>query len=89
MPTLTTQDNSGISGDQLFNGYTVNLTATGSCTASGNDSCTATSNSTRGNIINPVRSARLTTAGKKSIRYGRVEVTAKMPRGDWLWPAIW
>jgi beta-glucanase (GH16 family) len=21
--------------------------------------------------------------------YGRVEVRAKLPRGDWLWPAIW
>lgn len=39
--------------------------------------------------MNPVRSARLTTKGKKSIKYGRVEVTAKMPQGDWLWPAIW
>jgi beta-glucanase (GH16 family) len=40
-------------------------------------------------MIPPVRSARLTTKGKKSIRYGRVEVVAKLPRGDWLWPAIW
>ena len=29
------------------------------------------------------------TRGKKSIKYGRVEVVAKMPQGDWLWPAIW
>jgi beta-glucanase (GH16 family) len=40
-------------------------------------------------MIPPVRSARLTTKGKKSIRYGQVEVVAKMPKGDWLWPAIW
>jgi beta-glucanase (GH16 family) len=31
----------------------------------------------------------LTTKGKKSIKYGKVEVVAKMPKGDWLWPAIW
>ena len=24
-----------------------------------------------------------------SIAYGKVEVRAKLPRGDWLWPAIW
>ncbi|ODQ75092.1 hypothetical protein LIPSTDRAFT_92143 [Lipomyces starkeyi NRRL Y-11557] len=24
-----------------------------------------------------------------NIRYGKVEVTAKLPQGDWLWPAIW
>lgn len=51
--------------------------------------CAAVSNSTKGQIINPVRSARLNTRGKKTIKYGRVEVTARMPRGDWLWPAIW
>jgi beta-glucanase (GH16 family) len=41
-----------------------------------------------GNIIPPVRSARLNTKGKKSIKYGRVEVVARMGSGDWLWPAI-
>jgi hypothetical protein len=40
-------------------------------------------------MINPVRSARLTTSGKKTIKYGRVEVEAKLPAGDWMWPAIW
>lgn len=24
-----------------------------------------------------------------SFKYGRVEVKAKLPAGDWLWPAIW
>lgn len=24
-----------------------------------------------------------------SIAYGKIEVRAKIPRGDWLWPAIW
>jgi hypothetical protein len=51
--------------------------------------CAAVSNTTTGQIINPVRSARLNTKGKKMIKYGRVEVLARMPQGDWLWPAIW
>lgn len=51
--------------------------------------CSAVSNITTGQIINPVRSARLNTKGKKTIKYGRVEVVARMPLGDWLWPAIW
>mmetsp|Transcript_19459 Transcript_19459/g.19470 ORF Transcript_19459/g.19470 Transcript_19459/m.19470 type:complete len:314 (+) Transcript_19459:119-1060(+) len=42
-----------------------------------------------GNVINPVRSARLRTADTFKFKYGRVEVRAKLPRGDWLWPAIW
>lgn len=51
--------------------------------------CSAVSNSTLGTVINPVQSARLTTRASASIRYGRVEVRAKIPTGDWLWPAIW
>jgi len=34
-------------------------------------------------------SAKLTTRGKKSIRYGKVEVSAKLPMGKGTWPAIW
>ncbi|KAI6115070.1 glycoside hydrolase family 16 protein [Pisolithus croceorrhizus] len=51
--------------------------------------CGAVSNSTAGTVIPPVQSARITTRYSTSIRYGRVEVRAKIPRGDWLWPAIW
>jgi beta-glucanase (GH16 family) len=42
-----------------------------------------------GNVINPIRSARLRTVNSLSFTYGRVEISAKLPRGDWLWPAIW
>ncbi|KAI3615033.1 glycoside hydrolase family 16 protein [Moniliophthora roreri] len=51
--------------------------------------CSAYSNSTQGKIINPVQSARLSTRRSASIKYGKVEVRAKIPTGDWLWPAIW
>jgi beta-glucanase (GH16 family) len=88
VPTLTLESTS-ITPEQLINGYTLNLTSDGTCTTTNNSSCATTSNSTTGIIINPVRSARLTTSGKKTITYGRVEVVAKMPKGDWLWPAIW
>jgi beta-glucanase (GH16 family) len=30
----------------------------------------------------------MTTRGKKTIKYGRVEVVARAAKGDWLWPAI-
>jgi beta-glucanase (GH16 family) len=88
VPTLTLQTTE-ITGSQLLNGYTVNLTRQGICTATDATDCVITSNYTSGTIINPVRSARLTTKGKKTITYGRVEVVAKLPAGDWLWPAIW
>ncbi|KAF7335510.1 Glucan 1,3-beta-glucosidase [Mycena venus] len=69
---------------------------------SGYFTCSHTTNSTAGTIINPVQSARVSTLlsakngnettlqlTRGSIRYGKVEVRAKMPTGDWLWPAIW
>lgn len=37
----------------------------------------------------PVQSARIKTNGTFSFRYGRVEVRARTPTGDWLFPAIW
>ena len=87
VPTLTT-DSTDITTDQLLDNYVLNLTTTGECTTTGVDNCSIRSNKTAGTIINPVRSARLTTKGKKTITYGKVEVVAKMPQGNWLWPAI-
>ncbi|KAG6830499.1 hypothetical protein H0H87_007856, partial [Tephrocybe sp. NHM501043] len=52
-------------------------------------SCSMVSNATAGLVINPIQSARLTTRYSASIRYGKVEIRAKMPTGDWMWPAIW
>lgn len=34
-------------------------------------------------------SASLTTQGKASWQYGRIEVRAKLPQGKGMWPAIW
>jgi len=40
-------------------------------------------------IVNPVQSAKLISEGQFSFRYGTVEFRAQMPKGDWLWPAVW
>ena len=34
-------------------------------------------------------STRITTQGKRSVRYGRIETRAKLPVGHGLWPAFW
>jgi len=34
-------------------------------------------------------SARIRTVNSFAFTYGKVEVRAKLPSGDWLWPAIW
>lgn len=89
VPTLTA-DIYGEAG--MLDGVKVNLTEAGTCTASNktNIACAAVSNATAGTILPPIQSARLTTKlSGKNIRYGKIEVTAKMPKGDWIWPAIW
>ncbi|KAF2808462.1 putative gram-negative bacteria binding protein [Mytilinidion resinicola] len=94
VPTFTV-DTTNITLAQINDGYVLNLTKTGgdgTCTSAkkipGGD-CSVRSNVTSGAIINPVRSARLTTRGKLNLTYGKIEVVAKLPKGDWLWPAIW
>jgi beta-glucanase (GH16 family) len=58
------------------------------CTGNNFYGCERTSGA-GGNILNPIQSAKITTAETFSFTYGRVEVRAKLPKGDWLWPAIW
>ncbi|KAH6710771.1 putative beta-1,3-glucan-binding protein [Leptodontidium sp. 2 PMI_412] len=67
----------------------VNLTADGTCSSTVLKNCVAATNLTTGSIVPPVLSGRINTKKGATIKYGRVEVTAKMPEGDWLWPAIW
>lgn len=38
---------------------------------------------------NNYTSARLTTKGKKEFTYGRIDIRAKMPIGQGIWPALW
>lgn len=81
-PTLTTWPPN-------VNGSAVNLTAEGTCTETSTLDCCAYNNASTYQIINPVQSARITTKGKHTLRFGKVEIRAKMPRGRYLWPALW
>ena len=67
----------------------INLTSDGTCTSTVLKNCVSVTNLTAGTIIQPVKSGRINTKAGATIKYGRVEVTAKLPVGDWLWPAIW
>ncbi|KAM6500153.1 ectomycorrhiza-upregulated GH16 glucan endo-1,3-beta-glucosidase precursor [Amanita muscaria] len=100
VPTLTADE---IGWDAVFNNTVYNITGctfneTQTTLTSSNtkfnekaylNACSAVSNLTALTVINPVQSARITTRKTASIRYGRVEIRAKMPNGDWLWPALW
>ncbi|XP_065094013.1 beta-1,3-glucan-binding protein-like [Ochlerotatus camptorhynchus] len=41
------------------------------------------------NYLNPIKSARLRTVRSFNFKYGKLEIRAKLPTGDWLWPALW
>jgi beta-glucanase (GH16 family) len=34
-------------------------------------------------------SSKILTAGKKTFRYGRIDIRAKLPKGKGIWPALW
>lgn len=80
-PTLTID---AIGEDQLRNGH-VKLNPCTNSQWEGCDRAAIPPNT----IINPIQSARLRTINSFSFRYGRVELVAKLPTGDWLWPAFW
>ncbi|KAF2430320.1 glucan endo-1,3-beta-D-glucosidase [Tothia fuscella] len=82
-PTL--QDSKLIETD----GSILNLTKLGICSSDKFANCVTSTNVTNGSIINPVKSGRISTRIGPKIKFGRIEVTAQLPAGDWLWPAIW
>jgi len=87
-PTLTAD----LIGDQsLMGGYNMNIWGTqpaDQCTGNSFYGCERSAGG-GGNVLNPIQSARIRTVNSFSFKYGRVEVRAKLPIGDWLWPAIW
>lgn len=82
----TLQDAAKIEKDTV-----IDLLKDGTCTSTVYSACVAATNVTTGNasIVPPTKSGRIHTKKRATIKYGRVEVTAKLPEGDWLWPAIW
>ncbi|KAJ3082421.1 hypothetical protein HDU99_002743, partial [Rhizoclosmatium hyalinum] len=71
----------------LTSNMTLNLTSLG-CFG-GDAPCYRNANITNGTILPSVMSARLTTKGKFSFKYGKGEIQFQFPKGDWMWPAIW
>ncbi|KAJ3195713.1 hypothetical protein HK101_011300, partial [Irineochytrium annulatum] len=89
-PTLTSDK---LPLDNILGGYTWNLTEQYGCVG-GDAKCTVVSNFTNTGmkgfgILPPVMSAKLRLNPQFATRYGKGEVRVKMPKGDWLWPAIW
>ncbi|EKM53200.1 glycoside hydrolase family 16 protein [Phanerochaete carnosa HHB-10118-sp] len=83
MPTLTSES-SDLTGGSVTDGGKLTLQ---NCPSSAN--CSATSDQSVDQALPPVLSARISTQSHHTIQFGKIEVSAKLPRGDWLWPAIW
>lgn len=87
-PTLTADT---IGEANLKSGYTLSLwggSPADLCTSNMFYGCERQSGG-GGNVLNPIQSARIRSVNSFSFKYGRLEVRAKLPSGDWMWPAIW
>ncbi|XP_060553343.1 beta-1,3-glucan-binding protein-like [Ruditapes philippinarum] len=82
-PTLTT-DHPNFSESTLSNGVMDLKALYGYCTNSDHWGCYR---SGKDGLLPPVMSGKL--KSKSTIKFGEVTVVARVPRGDWIWPAIW
>lgn len=86
-PTLT---NNTFTEPNFLTSGTIDLwgsTPADSCTANFDYGCFRTG--TGANALNPVQSARIHSVDSFKFTYGKIEVRAQLPQGDWLWPAVW
>ncbi|CAL1535494.1 unnamed protein product [Lymnaea stagnalis] len=83
MPTTTVSD-SRFNENFLHSGHMDMRALFGTCTQDGNNGCVRNGGA---EILPPVMSGKVYSV--PTLRYGTVEIRAKIPRGDWLWPAIW
>ncbi|XP_059163523.1 beta-1,3-glucan-binding protein-like [Physella acuta] len=81
---ITTVSDPRFDENFLHTGHMDMNTLFGRCTQSGNNGCTRDG---RNGFLPPIMSGKVKSV--PTLRYGTIEVRAKIPRGDWLWPAIW
>ncbi|KAH9838018.1 concanavalin A-like lectin/glucanase domain-containing protein [Rhodofomes roseus] len=85
-PTLTSDSIDG-GYSAILNGGSYDLGD--KCSTTNTSACSVKASNDSGTVVNPVISARINTKDHYSLKYGKVDVVAKLPQGDWLWPAIW
>ncbi|KAL4234516.1 hypothetical protein ACF0H5_006159 [Mactra antiquata] len=82
-PTLTTDHPNFNDGN--MNSATMDMNALyGYCTNNDRYGCVREG---QYGTLPPVMSGKI--KSKATIKFGKVEVRARIPRGDWIWPAIW
>nr|ACO07358.1 beta-1-3 glucan recognition protein [Haliotis diversicolor supertexta] len=80
-PTLTADK---FGNDFLYHGVLDVQKQWGTCTDSRWYGC---KRDAKDSLIPPILSAKLISL--VDFKYGRVEIVARLPEGDWIWPAIW
>ena len=87
-PTLTID----VVGDISSEGSSIDIwgnSPSNLCTSNEDYGCKRDAIPNQNIILPPVYSAQLRTVDSFSCKFCRVEVEAKLPKGDWIWPAIW
>ncbi|XP_041772752.1 gram-negative bacteria-binding protein 1 [Anopheles merus] len=84
VPTLVTQT-ADYTDERIRTGE---LTLAG-CTSPTNNPYECQRKAARSTILPPVVSAKLNTKHFFRFRYGRVEIRAKLPKGDWIFPQLY
>jgi len=82
-PTYTVDD-SHYDDNSLWHGSMDCWYLWGTCTNQNRDGCKRDG---KDGILPPIMSGKVTS--QATLKYGTVTVRAKIPQGDWLWPAIW
>ncbi|XP_050415452.1 beta-1,3-glucan-binding protein [Patella vulgata] len=82
-PTLAV-DSGHFTENDLYHGVLDVKKTWGTCTFSGNRGCYREA---KDGLLPPLLSGRIDS--KPTLKYGQVVVRAQIPRGDWIWPAIW
>ncbi|KAK3087910.1 hypothetical protein FSP39_012365 [Pinctada imbricata] len=84
-PTLT----ANTYGESFLSSGTLDLWGSSpadSCTGNTYEGCKRTGSTN--NIINPIQSARIRSSRGFNFKYGRIEVEAMMPKGDWIMTGV-
>ncbi|KAK3921937.1 Beta-1,3-glucan-binding protein 1 [Frankliniella fusca] len=59
------------------------------CTARVTNSDSCTREAMFSYILPPIVAARINTKNSFSFKYGKIDIRARLPRGDWIYPEIW
>ena len=76
-------------GERFLSSGTLNLWGTTPNACTGHEFWGCERHGNANNFLPPAQSARMRSVRGFSTRFGKIEIRAKMPLGDWLWPGLY